>query len=315
MVKLQKLILRNFKSFRKADIPLSRGFTAIVGSNGSGKTNILDALLFVLGTSSIKMLRASRIEELVNNTSDENYAKVELVIKDGEKTYTIQRMIDKQGKCVYRLDGKRKTRNEVSSLLLELGIKPDGHNIVVQGDTTRVIEMSPVERRQIIDELAGLQEFDAKKEEALKELQKVDNKLRDAGIVMQERENYLEQLRRDKEAASEFDSLQNEGRQIKATMIFSEMERIEKEESECAKKLEEIASEKGELEGKIGKELGKKALLREEAEKLNRAVLSQREKIYATVGAQLEGARTKKALDPTLCIYQAARNYLLQEDV
>src|SRR3989338_6856832 len=148
MVKLQKLILRNFKSFRKADIPLSRGFTAIVGSNGSGKTNILDALLFVLGTSSIKMLRASRIEELVNNTSDENYAKVELVIKDGEKTYTIQRMIDKQGKFVYRLDGKRKTRNEVSSLLLELGIKPDGHNIVVQGDTTRVIEMSPVERRQ-----------------------------------------------------------------------------------------------------------------------------------------------------------------------
>ncbi|MFA4855614.1 MAG: AAA family ATPase [archaeon] len=296
MVKLQKLILRNFKSFRKADIPLSKGFTAIVGSNGSGKTNILDALLFVLGTSSIKMLRASRIEELVNNTSDENYAKVELVIKDGEKTYTIQRMIDKQGKCVYRLDGKRKTRNEVSSLLLELGIKPDGHNIVVQGDTTRVIEMSPVERRQIIDELAGLQEFDAKKEEALKELQKVDNKLRDAGIVMQERENYLEQLRRDKDAASEFDSLQNEGRRIKATMIFSEMERIEKEEGECGKNLGAISSEREELEGKIGKELGEKALLREEAEKLNKAVLSQREKIYATVGAQLEEARTKKAL-------------------
>ena len=55
MVKLQKLVLRNFKSFKKADIPISNGFTAIVGSNGSGKTNILDALLFVLGTSSMKM--------------------------------------------------------------------------------------------------------------------------------------------------------------------------------------------------------------------------------------------------------------------
>ena len=195
MVKLQKLVLRNFKSFKKADIPISKGFTAIVGSNGSGKTNILDALLFVMGTSSMKMLRASKMEELVNNSAVENYAKVDLHFKDKDRNYVVQRMIDKQGKGIYRLDGKRKTRNEILSLFQELDIRPDGHNIVVQGDTTRVIEMSPIERRQIIDELAGLQEFDAKKEEALKALQKVDNKLRDAGIVMQERENYLDQLR------------------------------------------------------------------------------------------------------------------------
>ncbi len=296
MVKLQKLVLRNFKSFKKADIPLSNGFTAIVGSNGSGKTNILDALLFVLGTSSMKMLRVSRIDELVNNNAVENYAKVELSIKEGDKTYLVQRMIDKKGKSVFRLDGKRKTRNEIVSLLLELGIKPDGHNIVVQGDTTRVIEMSPIERRQIIDELAGLQEFDAKKDEALKELQKVDNKLRDAGIVLQERENYLEQMRKDKDSAAEFESLQDENRKIKATIIFSEIEKLEKSEKECSEKLEVLEAEKKELESKTDKDSLEKKKLKDESERLNKLILSQRKETYATVGAQLEEARTGKAL-------------------
>ncbi len=296
MVKLQKLVLRNFKSFKKADIPLSNGFTAIVGSNGSGKTNILDALLFSLGISSMKMLRVSKMDELVNTGAAENYAKVELTLKHDGKTYVVQRMINKQGKGIYRLDGKRKTRNEIASLLLELGIKPEGHNIVVQGDTTRVIEMSPLERRQIIDELAGLQEFDAKKEEALKELQKVDNKLRDAGIVMQERENYLEQLRRDKEAASEFGSLQDEAKKIKATLIFSELEAIERAERVSSEKLEAIAGEKEAIEKELEEGSEERASLKSKAEELNRRILGHRERAYATVGAQLEEAKTEKAL-------------------
>ncbi len=242
------------------------------------------------------MLRVSRIDELVNNSAVENYAKVELSIKEGEKTYLVQRMIDKKGKSIYRLDGKRKTRNEIVSLLLELGIKSDGHNIVVQGDTTRVIEMSPIERRQIIDELAGLQEFDAKKEEALKELQKVDNKLRDAGIVLQERENYLEQMRKDKDAAAEFEGLQGENKKIKATIIFSEIEKLEKSEKECSKKLEIIEAEKKELESQTTKEYLEKDRLKSESERLNKLILAQRKETYAIIGAQLEEARTGKAL-------------------
>jgi chromosome segregation protein len=296
MVKLQKLVLRNFKSFKKADIPLSNGFTAIVGSNGSGKTNILDGLLFVLGISSMKMLRVSKMDELVNSSAVESYAKAELSLKHGDKTYLVQRMIDKQGKGIYRLDGKRKTRNEISSLLLELGVKPDGHNIVVQGDTTRVIEMSPLERRQIIDELAGLQEFDAKKEEALKELQKVDNKLRDAGIVLQERENYLEQLRKDKDVAAEFESLQHEQEKTKASILFSEIERIGIEQEECGKKLEGLVEEKKKLEGKLAEAEAERGKFKEQSQALNEEILKQRERIYATTGAELEEAKTSKAL-------------------
>ena len=116
MTRLIKLSLKNFKSFKKAEIPISKGFTSIVGSNGSGKSNTLDALLFVLGITSLKTLRAGKLTDLVNTNAKENYAKVDLLIKDKDKQYEVSRMIDKQGKSIYRLDGKRTTLNEINSL-------------------------------------------------------------------------------------------------------------------------------------------------------------------------------------------------------
>ncbi|MCX6799437.1 MAG: AAA family ATPase [Candidatus Diapherotrites archaeon] len=295
MIRLQKLVLRNFKSFQKAEIPLSSGFTVIVGSNGSGKTNILDAILFALGTSSIKSLRAGRIQELVNNSAQESYAKVELTLKAKDTTYLVQRMIDKQGKSVYRLNDRRKTRDEISALLLELGIKPTGHNIVAQGDVTRIIEMSPEERRQIIDELAGLQEFDEKKEEAMKELQKVEEKLKGAGIVLSEREHYLEQLQRDMEAAAQFKDLQEERERLRATIIFNEMQEIGKAQSESRAKIEKISLEKEKLQSESDGQAKQENELREKAADLNQKILSASEKTYATIGSRLEEAKSGSA--------------------
>jgi len=296
MIKIQKLVLKNFKSFQKAEIPISNGFTAIAGSNGSGKTNILDALIFALGTNSLKSLRAAKLTDLVNNSAAENYAKVELYLKDGSKGYVVQRMIDKHGKCVYRLNDERKTRDEISALLLELGIKPDGHNIVVQGDTTRVIEMSPEERRQIIDEVAGLQEFDQKKEEALKELGKVEIRLRDANIVLSEREHYLEQLQKEKEAAAQFEELQKEAGCLKATRLYNGIESITKEQDEYRARAEKACAEKEKAQAEVERQSKLESELREKANELNSQLLSFSEKTYATVGAQLEGAKTERGI-------------------
>ena len=185
-------------------MPISKGFTAIVGSNGSGKSNILDALLFVLGITSLKTLRASKLTDLVNDECKESYAKVDLLLKDKETQYEISRMIDRQGKSVYRLDGKRTTLNEISSLLTDLGIDVTGHNIVAQGDVTRVIEMSAQERRSIIDNVAGLGEFDEKKDEAIKELDKVDSRIKEATIILNERTAFLLELEQEMNAAKEF---------------------------------------------------------------------------------------------------------------
>src|SRR3989344_6519659 len=296
MVKLQKLVLKNFKSFRKAEIPFADGFTAIVGGNGCGKTNILDALMFALGTTSLKTLRAAKLSELVNNTAMENYAKVDLVIKHNDARYEISRMIDKQGKSVYRLNDQRKTLNEISSLLSEMGIKPNGHNIVVQGDATRIIEMSPEERRQIIDELAGLQEFDEKKVESLKNLERVETKIKDAGIVLSERENYLQSLEKDRQAALEFEKLREEKKQATATGLFLEMEKIASSRKENSDRIFSLEEDQNSLQKKIFEEDEKTGQLRQSIEELNSQILSASERTFSNFGIKAEEKKSEKML-------------------
>ncbi|HIH21513.1 MAG TPA: chromosome segregation protein SMC, partial [Candidatus Diapherotrites archaeon] len=163
----------------------------------------LDALLFVLGITSMKMLRADRITELVNHEAEDETARVSLTLKDDKRQeFEISRSIDRQGKSVCRLQQKRCGLNEIASFLNEVGIKPTGYNIVVQGDITRIIQMSPKERRGIIDEAAGIKEFDEKREEALRELEKVDGKIKEVRIVLNEREQFLKELDEDRKAAS-----------------------------------------------------------------------------------------------------------------
>ncbi len=292
MVKIQKLVLKNFKSFKKAEVPIADGFTVIAGSNGSGKSNILDALLFSICSTSLKTMRASRLTDLVNKGAAENYAKVDLHLKHDGKKYEIGRMIDKQGKCVYRLNGNRVTMNEISSLLAEIGIRPDGHNIVMQGDVTKVVEMSPEERRQIVDELAGLQEFDEKKAEALKNLEKVENKIRDTNIVLQERENYLQDLEKERESALQFESLKKEKKRLKATLLFSEIGKIKKRLDENAKKAKEASEKLEQLRARISESSQRAKSEREKARELSQAILATNEKIFSTFGAKLEEKRS-----------------------
>ncbi len=294
MVKISRLRLKNFKSFRKAFIPFNKGFTAIAGSNGSGKSNIMDAIMFVFGSTSLKTLRASRLKELVNNSAEDGYANVEAELAGQDKNYLLSRSIDGEGKSVYRLDGKRVAMNEATALLTELGVRADGYNIVMQGDVTKIIEMSELQRREIIDDLAGLKEFDEKKGEALKELEKVDRKIREVEIVLKERGAYLEQLEQEKEAAIEFRGLEKELLQSKASIIFKEAKKVEEAQAEGEKIMRE-----GE-ESKARKEQKKLSLLKELEEKkakanaLNRQILEESEKAYSGTGIEAEEAKAKK---------------------
>src|SRR3989344_2013188 len=199
-----------------------------------------------MGITSLRLLRASRLTELVNHDATEGYAKVELEIKDKSgKMINITRMVYKNGKSVYKLDGKKKTGNEVQSLLLELGINPNGHNIVVQGDITRVIEMNAKQRRQIIEEVAGLQEFEGKKGEAMKKLEKVEQKVKDAHLILNEREEYLRQMEQDRENALKYNSLQEETKRSKATIISEEIKILSRESESGKEKLSRMQEEIG----------------------------------------------------------------------
>ena len=288
MIKIARLRLKNFKSFRKANIPFHEGFTCIAGSNASGKSNILDSILFALGATSLKMLRASRLTDLVNHDADENYAKAELVLNQDGKEIEIKRLIDKRGRGVVKMNGKKKSLDEVTAYLEELGIRANGHNIVVQGDITKIIEMNPKERRGIIDQVAGLQEFEEKKEEALKKLEKVEQKVREVGIVLKERELYLADLEKEKELALKYEQLNTEMKQSKATILALEIKKIraelasaEKKREALQKQIDRLAKEKNDLT-----EEGRKA--GEKLEELTKRLLEASQKTYSTIGREIE---------------------------
>ncbi|RLE44638.1 hypothetical protein DRJ22_05680, partial [Candidatus Woesearchaeota archaeon] len=167
--KILKLTMEGFKSFGKfTELLFDDGFNVILGPNGSGKSNVLDALCFVLGKSSSKQLRAEKSASLIYNGG-----KTKKPAKEGEVSIwfdnedrifpsvdedfvKITRIIKQTGQGVYKINDKVSTRTQILDLLSLAHINPDGYNIILQGDVIRLIEMSSVERRGIIEEIAGI---------------------------------------------------------------------------------------------------------------------------------------------------------------
>lgn len=232
MIHISKIRMKNFKSFRQATIPVPNGFTAIVGPNGSGKSNIVDAICFVLGRSSAKSLRAERFSDLIFNGGKKekpaSKAEVSLYLDNSglempydSKEIKITRSIDASGNSVYRLNNKRTTRTEILEVLFSGNIQPDGHNIVLQGDVTSIIEMNPVERRGIIDEIAGIAEYDDKKRKALRELEKVSDNISTVEAVLGEVRENLEKLEGEKNDAIRHKQLKEEIKHSKGVVLTS----------------------------------------------------------------------------------------------
>ena len=168
---ITELEIDNFKSFsKKTKIPFLEGFSVISGPNGSGKSNIIDSILFVLALSSSRNLRAEKLTDLINLNSGRNTAEVALEFSDGTR---IRRRIKRTANGYYSynyLNERLCKQSDIVDHLAKSGIIPHGYNVVMQGDVTRIMEMSDFERRKIIDEIAGVSEFDLKKQQSLAEL-------------------------------------------------------------------------------------------------------------------------------------------------
>ena len=152
MVHIKKLILHGFKSFqKKIVVPLYPGFNAVIGPNGSGKSNVMDALTFVLGRRS-RELRAGRMDHLLFNggsgktPADFALVTIELDNSDGEiehqgETITVTRKVNRMGLSIYKLNDKTVNKREIDEIFKTINLDPNGHNIIQQGDITRVIQM------------------------------------------------------------------------------------------------------------------------------------------------------------------------------
>lgn len=256
-MRITKITLKNFKSFsKKTEIPLYPGFTVITGPNGSGKSNIIDSILFCLGLStSTRQLRAERLSDLVSEGKKE--CEVSVTLGDDEKSYEITRKVkvtDKGYYSYYYINDKPASFYEVQNLLSELGIYSEAYNIVMQGDVTRIVEMSPVQRRRVIEDVAGISEFDEKKERALEELDRVRENIEKLEVVIAEVEGMLKSLERDRNEALRYKELVAKKveceTQIRAHEFLSllsskkklenEIEKLEKEKDRLMARIPEI---------------------------------------------------------------------------
>ncbi len=283
--KITKLVLDGFKSFGKhTELLFGDDFNVILGPNGSGKSNVLDALCFVLGKSSSKQLRAEKSANLIYNGGKTKQpakaAEVSIVFDNKEKTFPVEedevkisRIVRADGASKYKINGKTKTRQEIIELLSNAKINPDGYNIILQGDIVRLVEMSPIERRQIIEEIAGIGMYEEKKQQALNELQKVGEKLNEAEIILKERETHLKELKKDRDQALKYKELNDKIKQNKASYLKRQLNRKDDE----LKKLEE----------KSGSHKEKLTKLQEQIKKI-REEITQHKQTITDINSEIE---------------------------
>ncbi|MEM4713937.1 MAG: chromosome segregation protein SMC [Candidatus Nanoarchaeia archaeon] len=245
---LKALQLRGFKSFnRKVFIQFCPKMNVILGPNGSGKSNIGDAICFVLGRLSSKDLRAENFSDLLfkrkNTTAAEG--EVSLILDNSQNLFPfkeneieIKRKIKKTGQTQYYINGKSVTRQQVLELLALAKIFPDGYNIVLQGDIAKFVDLKPVEKRQLIEEIAGISTYEEKKAKALAELTKVDERLREVNIVLREKETYMKNLEAERKNAEKYKDLQNELKAAQAGELILKLEIAKSKKENCSKLIE-----------------------------------------------------------------------------
>jgi chromosome segregation protein len=197
-VYFKKLEIVGFKSFaEKTEIRFEPGVTAIVGPNGCGKSNVADAIRWVLGEQSAKSLRGSSMEDVIFNGSAArdavNLAEVSLTLDNSSKLLaidyeevTITRRLYRSGDSEYLLNKNVVRLKDIHELLLGTGIGTENYSIIEQGKMDRILNSKPDERREIFEEAAGITKFKAKKKEALRKLEQTDaNLLRVNDIVVE----------------------------------------------------------------------------------------------------------------------------------
>lgn len=214
---IKEIEIDNFKSFaNKVTIPFLDGFTTISGPNGSGKSNIIDSVLFALGLSSSRTLRAEKLFHLISTHNNKNEAAVKITFAPlgDDESIVVSRKIKKAGAgnfvSSYSLNGKSSTLSEIHDYLGKHNISPNSYNVIMQGDVTGITNTSANERRKIIDEIAGVADFDRKIDQATRELEMVETRVEKSTIILTEIESRLEQLEQERKEALKYKKLKDE---------------------------------------------------------------------------------------------------------
>ncbi len=257
---LKSLEINGFKSFsKKTNLDFKTKISSIVGPNGSGKSNIAEAFRFVLGEQSMKNLRGKKGEDLIftGKNSRLNRGSVKVIFDNSDKTLNIdynevvlERVVYRDGTNEYIIDSTRVRAKDVLELLTSANIGASGHHIISQGESDKILSISPRERKAVIEEALGLKSYVIKKIESEKKLAKTEENLKE--IKTRERINSprIKFLKKEVEKIEKTKEMKEELKRL-YSVFFPEKEKVEHKISQTENKLSEKNKEKKEIEEKI----------------------------------------------------------------
>lgn len=240
---LKSLEMLGFKSFHEARIEFPDGVTAIVGPNGSGKSNVVDAILWVLGEQSTKTLRSEKMEDVIFNGTEMRkplgMAEVSLVISELDRInidplsglssqlaeyqeLMITRRLYRNGDSEYLINKTPCRLKDIRSVLLDTRAGTKGHTVIAQGQIDQILNASPQDRRELIEETAGIIRYKKQKAEALRKLEATQQNLLRVRDIIAEVKKQLNALERQARQARSYQTLQQEAKSLEIQLLTHE---------------------------------------------------------------------------------------------
>ena len=321
---ISALVLDGFKSFgRPTRIPFYEDFTVITGPNGSGKSNIIDGVLFALGLARTRGIRAEKLTDLIYNPGHDGEestgggtreASVEVILDNSDGTLSREQVVTAAGSdrigevdeitikrrvkqtddnyySYYYLNDRSVNLGDIQDLLSQAGIAPEGYNVVMQGDVTEIINMSPFQRRGIIDEIAGVAEFDQKKEAAFEELDAVEERINEAALKIEDKEDRLDQLADERETALQYQSHRDEKEEYEGYLKAAELEEKRETLAETEAKIETKEETLAERQSTLDTKQGRLTRLEDELDDLNREIERKGEDEQLAIKREIESVK------------------------
>ncbi len=219
------LEVQGFKSFmERAKLEFQPGITAIVGPNGCGKSNIMDALRWVLGEQSVKNLRGERMEDIIFNGTNHHkslgMAEVSLRVKSNGSLpidydeVAISRRLFRSGESEYSLNKSPCRLKDISELFLDTGVGYKAYSMVSQGRVDFLLSSKPADRRMLIEEAAGIMKYKQRKKEALNKMELARQNLLRVSDIITEIKRQRDKLNRQANAAIRYKELLQKERQL-----------------------------------------------------------------------------------------------------
>lgn len=253
-MRLKRLEILGFKSFAdKTKLEFDAGITAVVGPNGCGKSNIADAFRWVLGEQSAKSLRGGKMPDVIfagtHSRKPLNFAEVTITLTDIEgrlpidfEEVSIARRLHRSGESEYFINRHPVRLKDVQSLLLDSGMGKDAYSIFEQGKIDQVINLSPLERRYIFEEAAGILRFLQRKKEALRKLEQADLNVVRVKDIHQEVEKQIIVLEQQAEKARQYKENKAELEKLEKKILVAKWEALSKRLSDAEQKMKEHES-------------------------------------------------------------------------